>query len=240
MSLEGQRIYSIGVIPKHLKDAVSTKRIKIQKYLLNYAKYNIRYFPWRNDDWGPFKIFVCEILLKRTHAKTVANFIPGFFKKFNKLDSIAHYNEKELSKVLEPIGLQHQRANFLIVVANYLIENHRGSVPDNYESLIKIPGIGDYIAKAVLSFAYNQPMAVVDSNITRVYLRVFKYNITVINQKYFQWIADCLLPTINHKIFNYILIDLGATICHYSHPKCNICPLNGLCDYNKPLKQSLI
>jgi A/G-specific adenine glycosylase len=133
--------------------------------------------------------------------------------------------------MLEPIGLQQQRARELVRLADYLTTKHDSRVPSDLVALLGVPGVGPYTARAVLSFAFDQPYAIVDSNVVRVVGRVFR---AAVGEKptipTVQVISDQILPNKEHRIFNLAMLDLGAEVCRYSRPLCHECPLRLICD----------
>jgi adenine-specific DNA glycosylase len=105
-------------------------------------------------------------------------------------------------------------------------------VPDTIEQLCSLPGIGDYAARAILSFGYGTPVAVVDGNVERVLGRVFAHClVTAPTSTTIQKIADDLLTWEHHREFNFALLDLGSLICRPARPLCNECPLQSQCDF---------
>lgn len=131
----------------------------------------------------------------------------------------------------DQIGLQVQRARSTEALAAHLSRTEAGTVPNDLQRLLAVPGIGAYGARAVLSFAHGRPYAIVDSNVRRVLSRVFEGTLpdrpsdTVIQQ-----VADTLLPREGHALHNFALLDLSAAICRYQRPRCSVCPLSRSCD----------
>jgi DNA-cytosine methyltransferase len=131
--------------------------------------------------------------------------------------------------VLEPSlegGLLY-RIERLKKISKEIVERFGGEIPKDREKLIKLPGIGDYIANAIMSFAYNLPYQTVDRNVVRIVERVF-------NIKGYKNISNFLqkiIPRDKHKEFNWSLLDLGRTICKKKSPKCKICPIKDICNY---------
>jgi A/G-specific adenine glycosylase len=213
-----------------LSEAVLSGRRKIQNTLLEYAQGHLRTYPWRTGRLSPFKILLYEVLLKRTHADTVAERTHAIVSRFSTPADLTDADETDLERLLEPIGLQRQRARDLKRLALYLVSNERGKVPSDLDRLLRIPGVGPYTARAVLSFGLGKPYAVVDSNVVRVYSRLFRSKLNIKQPKQIQYVADKLLPRAEHRRYNLALLDLGATVCNYGRPKCHLCPLAGVCD----------
>ena len=133
---------------------------------------------------------------------------------------------------LSGVGLQRQRARSLKRLSTWLFTTCDGDVPSDLESLLEVPGLGDYSAAAILSFGYGTPIAILDANVERIIVRVFGNSLpsrpskTMLNQ-----VSQRLLPPDNHREYNYGLLDLGRLVCRYIDPKCGKCPLNSICDF---------
>ena len=142
-------------------------------------------------------------------------------------------SEDSLADALANVGLQRQRAKAMKVLAIYLISEHAGVVPRDLESLRNVPGLGEYNSRAVLSFGYGTPEAVVDTNVTRVLHRIFRGALSPRSkQSVYQALADHVLPEEHHREFNLAMLDLRAMVCRYDRPRCEECPLRGECDFH--------
>ena len=120
--------------------------------------------------------------------------------------------------------------------AKEILTNHNGKVPNSKNDLLSLPGVGPYSANAVLCFAFNHDVSMVDTNILRVLQRVFslKSNSPRPRQDKKIWeFAESLPPKGSGKEFNYGILDFAAKVCTSRNPKCNTCVLNGMCDYYK-------
>ena len=128
---------------------------KIQKALLGWFDTEQRDMPWRRTG-NPYPIWVSEIMLQQTQVKTVIPYFERWMKSFPTLQKLARAREDTVLKHWEGLGY-YSRARNLHRAAKLVIKEHKGKVPDNYDSLIKLPGIGRYTAGAILSIAFNQP-----------------------------------------------------------------------------------
>ena len=175
---------------------------------------------------------IAELLLKRTTATAVSQVFDDFLIRFPRVQELAAASEDDLVECLSGVGLQHQRARSLKRLSTWLIATCEGDVPSDLESLLEVPGLGAYSAAAVLSFGYDTPIAILDANVERILVRVFGDELpprpsgAVLNA-----VAQHLLPANNHREYNYGLLDLGRLVCRYVNPKCNVCPLNTVCDF---------
>ncbi len=215
------------------------RRLRIVRRLLQWGRQNSRQYPWRDPTTSPFQTLIAETLLKRTTSTAAARLYPTFIAHFPSFSAIAEAPAVYLEDSLRPIGLYKQRAAGLKRMAEHVQLTLGGELPREVESLEGIPHAGPYAARAVSSFAYGVKAAVVDSNVERIFKRVFRHSLpdrprasTV------QQIADALIPHRAHRLFNYALLDLGATVCRYVRPRCCECPLAGLCDSAVPTATS--
>ncbi len=199
--------------------------------VLQWGGQNFSDFPWRNSR-SPYEILVAELILKRTTAAAAARAYEDFLVRFPSLQVVASASDEELVKTLSIVGLQHQRARSMKQLAGWLLSKLDGDIPRDLEGLLEVPGLGEYSATAILSFAYGVPAAVLDTNVERILLRVYGNTLpsrpsrTMLRQ-----VAQNLLPKEGHREYNYGLLDLGRLICKYGNPKCGECPLTSVCDF---------
>jgi len=201
---------------------------EIQKKVIEWEKKNWVPYPWRVNR-TPYKVLIAELLLKRTTRQAVSREFPKFIKRFPDLQSIYNATFEEVKEAFKNLGLYEQRARQLKQLAKVLVEEYGGRIPDSWEELIKLPGIGVYLAGAILSFGFGKRAPVVDSNVMRLISRL-----TGLKSKRVKDYLDLLwklVPEKDHDLFNYGLIDLGAVVCHYRRPRCEVCPLKDLCSY---------
>lgn len=204
----------------------------IQRALLSWATSNRRDFPWRAEGLSPYQVLVAEILLKRTTARAAARAYGPFVARFPDLESLCEASLSEVEEGLTAIGLYRQRARGLKEMARYLTEQWGGDVPLDLASLLRAPHVGPYAARAVLSFGHRRAAAVVDSNVLRVFGRLFRNRLgSAPPLADVQALADAVLPKDSHREFNWALLDLGATVCRYDRPRCGACPLERFCSH---------
>ena len=208
------------------------KRFAVQQAVLGWATNHLRDYPWRKKLDNPYAIIVAELLLKRTTAKAASRIYEEFLGEFPSVEKLASATEKEMVQAFSGVGLQWQRARATKKLADYLMEEEDGHIPCDLERLLAVPGLGEYSARAVLSFGCDKPVAVVDVNVERVYSRVFQKTLPEKpTRNFLQSFAEQLLPADQHREYNFGLLDLGGLICRYVDPLCGQCPLNGVCDY---------
>jgi A/G-specific adenine glycosylase len=202
----------------------------LRKKLIAWYMAHHRDLPWRRSK-NAYRIWVSEVMLQQTQVNTVLGYYRPFLKTFPNIKKLADADLQSVLKVWEGMGY-YARARNLHRAAKAVRQDHGGRIPHTWEAFHSLPGVGDYIAAAVLSMAFAQPFAVVDGNVKRVLARLHKIQAPV-NQagslKRFKKAADRLLDSQQPGIFNQALMELGALICKPRNPACNVCPLNPFC-----------
>jgi len=217
--------------PETLNEIAAIRKDEFQQLILRWAEQNLRDFPWRKNP-TPYVTLITEVLLRRTTASAVLRIYPAFMREYDDPKRIAAVEETELASALSTIGYHKQRARILKAIAKYLIEKFNGTVPCSKESLLEIPHVGSYTAGAILSLGCGQPSAMVDTNVERIYGRVFLSHLPKRGRKrLIEPIASMYVPPDKHQTYNFALLDLAALICTYGIPRCGKCPVKGLCDY---------
>ena len=224
-----------------LEDSIGTKRHLFQKAILSWTIDRLRDLPWRKTGRSPYEILIAELLLKRTTATAAARVYEDFLHRFPHIQAINSVSEEELAQALSKVGLQWQRAKAIKALAHHLIEAQGAEIPSDLHQLLDVPGLGEYSARAVLSFGHGVPVAVVDANVERILARVFQ-NVLPPRPpgRLLQELAGSLVPGASHREYNLGLLDLGALICRYVDPLCEECPLDSVCDYYYRNKGRLI
>ena len=218
-----------------LKDAqvqeIKSRKTAINKLLINWGKKSYRHFPWRENRTA-YSVLISEVLLKRTTASAVKNVYGDFMSLYPNINELINADCGKLEVFLSRLGYHKIRTKILIEMAKYIIEKYGGQIPKSKEELLDIPYVGNYTANAVLSFCYNVPVAIVDTNVERIIKRVFlKCLPNKISFKLLQEVADTLSPKSNTSIYNYALLDFGGLVCKSGLPKCRVCPIKDVCDY---------
>jgi len=196
-----------------------------------YEKHGRQYL-WRLQK-DPYKILVAEIMLQQTNADKVEPVYTEFINKFPDSKTLAQSDMQDLKEALKPLGLEYRGAR-LKDIAQKLVMEHDGKVPSTEEGLKALPGVGQYIANAVLCFAYSERMALVDVNVIRLYSRVFgiqSHKKRPRDDKEVWVFATKMLPEVNFREYNFALIDFSAQICTLKKPRCSQCPISTICLY---------
>lgn len=203
---------------------------KVQTALTAWFHENQRVLPWRQDTFL-YRVWVSEVMLQQTQVKTVIPYYLKFMETWPTLEDLAAADLETVLKAWEGLGY-YARARNLHKAVNVVSHKMDGLIPDTYDGFLSLPGVGDYIASAVLSIAKGLPHAVVDGNVKRVLARFLCLDTPVnhsSSHKVFKKIADQLLDKSDPGAFNQAVMELGALVCKPSNPLCHACPLNLEC-----------
>ena len=213
---------------------MKSKDEQFVKLLLEWFKSNKRDFSWRTLKLTPFQHLVAEMMLQKTNAKQVDKLFTSFIKVHPDAKSIVELAEESLAEELQPLGLFNRRARDLKKTAQ-LILDESNRVPSTREELMKLPGVGDYIANAILCFSFNMAVPILDANVGRVMKRMYSFPVkgAPSRDKPLAKKMSQVIPEKNFKEFNYAILDLAALICLPRKPQCSECPLLSICDYFK-------
>jgi A/G-specific adenine glycosylase len=203
---------------------------RLRRRLLAWYAENRRRLPWR-EARDPYRIWLSEVMLQQTQVQTVLPYYRRFLKQLPTLRRLAAADLDTVLKLWEGLGY-YARARNLHRAAGLLAAGGKGRVPDRWEEFRALPGVGDYIAAAVLSIAFGRPHAVVDGNVMRVLARLLAMAVPVNasgSRRMFQAQADRLLDSRRPGDFNQALMELGALVCTPASPGCAACPLIASC-----------
>ena len=195
---------------------------RVQSALIDWYCKNGRDLPWRHTR-DPYAILVAEVMLQQTQVERVLPKWHAWLVHFPTLTDLASATRAEAIRAWQGLGY-NLRAVRLHTVACQAVAEFGGELPRSVGGLLKLKGVGRYTAGAVACFAYEQPVAMVDTNIRRVLSRVFQIDPATVER-----VADELVPADRAYAWNQALMDLGATICRAQRPLCLVCPLLGEC-----------
>lgn len=216
-------------------------RTEFRKRLLSWYDANKRQLPWRDVD-DPYLVWISEIMLQQTQVDTVKPYFTRFVDRFPTIFDLAKASQEEVMMIWEGLGY-YSRARHMHATAKNVVENFDGKIPDNWDDIIELKGVGPYTASAVLSMAYQKPHAVVDGNVIRVLSRWLGIEDDVkrtATKNSIQGWADELLAPARPGDFNQALMELGALICTPANPDCEKCPLSAKCTARKQVKTDVI
>ncbi|MBT4983385.1 MAG: A/G-specific adenine glycosylase [Ilumatobacter sp.] len=186
----------------------------------------MRDLPWRAER-DPWRILVSEVMLQQTQVERVIPKWNAFLAAFPTPADCATASLGDVLRLWQGLGYP-RRARNLQAAAVVVVDLHGGKLPDDLDGLLALPGIGPYTARAVLAFAFERDVAVVDTNIARILARTAGERLT---PKRAQERADEAVPAGQGWVWNQVVMDLGATLCRPT-PTCTPCPLAGSCDWH--------
>ncbi len=189
-----------------------------------------RSLSWR-DIVTPYRTWVSEIMLQQTRVQAVLPYFQRFMDAAPDIPTLAELTEERLLGLWQGLGY-YSRARNLQKAARIVTEQYGGCLPDTYSELIKLPGIGDYTAGAILSIAFNKAIPAVDGNALRIVARLTACRDNVLDTRTHQQIRAALsavMPPDRPGDLNQALMDLGAGICLPKNPNCESCPAANLC-----------
>ena len=220
------------------------------KVLTWFDEHGRKDLPWQQDI-NPYRVWLSEIMLQQTQVKTVIPYFLNFTEQFADVQALADAPEDQVLKLWSGLGY-YARARNLHKAAKMVCEDYRGIFPDNIEAMQSLPGIGRSTAAAILSIASQQSHAILDGNVKRVLTRFHAVEgwtgkSAVLKQL---WeLAEQHLPDSRHQDYTQAMMDLGATLCTRSKPRCEECPLKADCvalaqgnmtDYPTPKKKKAL
>lgn len=202
----------------------------IRKRLIPWYLQNKRELPWRNTT-DPYIIWLSEIILQQTR---VAQGLPYFYQFVNEFPTVFHLAKADQGKVLriwQGLGY-YSRARNLHACAIIIVDDHNGEFPTNYSELLKLPGVGQYTAAAIASFAFREAVPVVDGNVYRVLARIFNLTEdidTSRGQKAFKTLAWEVMDKQAPHLYNQAIMEFGALQCTPRSPGCDQCIFSDEC-----------
>ena len=201
-------------------------RQRFRRRLLGWYRRNGRDLPWRQTR-DPYHILVSEMMLQQTQVERVIPKYHEWLGKYPTLEALASAEEGDVAQTWRPLGY-NIRPRRLQSIARESVAQYGGELPSDRATLLSFKGIGEYTAGAVLSFAFGQRAAILDTNVARVLYRVFvgTGDPKAHAMKRHLWeVSRMVLPRSNVFDFNQALMDFGATVCTARNPKCDACPM---------------
>jgi A/G-specific adenine glycosylase len=205
-------------------------RQRFRRRLLEWYRQYGRDLPWRQTR-DPYHILVSEVMLQQTQVDRVLPKYEEWLQKYPTLEALAAAPETDVSHTWRPLGY-NIRPKRLHAIARESMARYGGQLPSDEATLLSFKGIGEYTAGAVLSFAFGQRAAILDTNVARVLFRVFigRGDAKSHAMRRHLWdVSRAVLPHRHVFDFNQALMDFGATLCTARNPKCLICPMRRSC-----------
>lgn len=199
--------------------------------LLYWYAQNKRVLPWREDK-EPYHIWISEIMLQQTRVEAVKGYYNRFLERLPHVRDLAEVTEDELMKLWQGLGY-YNRARNLKKAAEMIERECHGRFPEEYEELLRLPGIGEYTAGAIASIAFGKPEPAADGNVYRIYTRLFADDSDITQEKVKKRIREEIKEAVPEKCpgeYNQAWMDLGAVIClPNGAPLCMECPVSKWC-----------
>lgn len=199
--------------------------------LLAWYDKHKRRLPWREDP-TPYHIWLSEIMLQQTRVEAVKGYYARFLKQLPSIEALARAEEDVLLKLWEGLGY-YNRVRNLQKAALQIVEEHHGQMPENYEDILNLKGVGSYTAGAISSIAFGKPYPAVDGNVLRVLSRIRMDDRDIASSAVKASVEVELkdvIPLDRPGDFNQAMMEIGATVClPNGEPKCEQCPLSQLC-----------
>lgn len=201
--------------------------------LVDWYEDNARALPWREDGITPWAILVCEVMSQQTPVSRVIPAWQAWLERWGTPEELANASTAEVLLAWNRLGYP-RRALRLRECAAEICERHGGNVPQSREELLALPGIGEYTADAILTFAYHRHCVLLDTNIRRVLARLQGYaypppSLRKSEREY----AATLVPADDESAsqWNGAIMELGSLVCTASKPRCDACPLAPWCKW---------
>jgi A/G-specific adenine glycosylase len=204
-----------------------------KKVLKWFDLYGRKTLPWQHNK-TPYRVWLSEIMLQQTQVSTVIPYFARFLRAFPTLQSLAAASEDAVLHLWTGLGY-YSRARNLHRTAKILIDTEQGHFPADLDALQLLPGIGRSTAGAILSIAFQQSATILDGNVKRVLTRLYGITEWPGEKKVHDtlWrLAEKYTPL--HRVADYTqaMMDIGATLCTRSKPRCGECPLQKYCVAN--------
>ncbi|MBO1199804.1 A/G-specific adenine glycosylase [Staphylococcus simiae] len=199
-------------------------------HLVQWFDKNQRDMPWR-ETTNPYYIWLSEVMLQQTQVKTVIDYYYRFIDKFPTIAALSKASEDEVLKYWEGLGYYSRARNFHTAVKE-VDDKYQGIVPDDPELFKQLKGVGPYTEAAVMSIAFDKPLATVDGNVFRVWSRLNNDHRDIKLQSTRKAYEQELLPFVQQQAgtFNQAMMELGALICTPKNPMCLFCPVQEHCE----------
>lgn len=202
---------------------------KFSKQLVEWFEKEQRILPWRQTD-NPYHILVSEVMLQQTQVNTVIAYYLRFLEELPTLEALAQASDEQLHRLWEGLGY-YSRVFRLRQFAVEVCSKYDGSIPQQKEQLLLLPGIGPYTCGALLSFAFHIKEPAIDGNVKRVLARLTNDSRDISKASTLKDMQETvyeLMPK-DPYAFNQGLIELGATHCRPRQPRCDLCPVKQFC-----------
>lgn len=203
--------------------------IEIQQRLIEWGRENYSDFPWRKTS-NAFHVLIAETMLQRTRAEQVLSVYEAFVRRYPEIRDAAKEDPDRIRRLLEPLGLRWRTEKILELIGVLASRNEK--IPETGNELIKLPGVGLYVANAFLSMHKGVKASIIDRNAVRLWSRIFGFGTDseTHRKRWFIDLADRLTSKDQFKQFNHSVLDFTRMICR-PKPVCSKCPLASYCKF---------
>ena len=185
----------------------------------------------KSENYGPFSILIGTILSARTRDENTAKVVKKLFTKYKNAKQLANAKLRDVEKIIKSIGFYHVKAKRIIVVAKIINLEYNGKVPDNFENLLSLPGVGRKTANCVLVYAFDKPAIPVDIHVHRISNRLGLVDTKMPEETEFELRKK--IPKKYWLQINDTFVMYGQNICKPITPMCNVCKITSYCKYYK-------
>ncbi|UCE40614.1 MAG: A/G-specific adenine glycosylase [Candidatus Aminicenantes bacterium] len=214
--------------------------VEFQRKLKAWYSAHQRKLPWRETQ-DPYKIWISEVMLQQTTVQTVIPYYTKWMTFFPDMHTLSKAPLQKVLKVWQGLGY-YKRAKNLHQASKIIMTNFDGKIPQNYDDLKNLPGLGPYTTAALLSIAFDKPYLTIDANVRRILMRLLKLSrksTSSIDRKLHCYFSP-FLPVKSMGIFNQALMELGSLVCRPKNPLCLLCPILEYCRAYESGKQEVI
>jgi A/G-specific adenine glycosylase len=200
--------------------------------ILNWYYDNKREFPWRKTD-NPFYILIAEILLQQTNVRKVEPVYNEIINSYKVPSELRNADLNDLKRTIKPLGLLY-RAERLINISEIITNEYNGEIPSYKSALKSLPGIGDYIADAVLCYGFRKNTIPIDTNVIRLFSRFFGLKSSYSRLRNDKELLNQIRNLYDFKDFrepNFAVLDFAAEVCSAKKPKCSECIVKNKCNF---------
>ena len=180
---------------------------------------------------GPFNILIGTILSARTKDENTAKVVKKLFSKYKSPQELAKAKVKNVEKIIKSIGFYHVKSKRIINVASIISSEYKGKVPNDFEELLKLPGVGRKTANCVLVYAFDNPAIPVDTHVHRISNRLGLVQTKTPEETEFALMKK--IPKKHWLEINDTFVMYGQNICKPISPMCDVCKIKNICKYYK-------
>jgi A/G-specific adenine glycosylase len=211
-------------------EITAARLAKFRDSLLRWYGANRRDMPWRRSR-DPYRVWVAEVMLQQTRIAAVLPYYESFLRRFPTVQLLASARPAEVLRAWAGLGY-YSRARNLHRAAKEIVARYAGNFPRDHDAALALPGIGRYTAAAILSIAYDAPLAVLDGNVARVLSRLAAIQGDLRSSGKWSQLERNAQRLLRHDAageWNQALMELGETVCTPRRPQCGACPVTRFC-----------